>query len=83
MADLKFAVFGTGWWSQFQIAGWFEVGGVELVALYNRTVSKAEKVAERFNVPCVYGDPGEPCVIDVILDPEARPPRTAISREAR
>lgn len=26
---------------------------------------------------------GEPCIIDVIIDPEARPPRTAISREAR
>ncbi len=59
MADLRFAVLGTGWWSQFQIAGWFEVGGVELVALYNRTVSKAEKMAERFNVPRIYGDPEE------------------------
>lgn len=26
---------------------------------------------------------GAPCIIDVIIDPEARPPRTAISREAR
>ncbi|MEX2453793.1 MAG: thiamine pyrophosphate-binding protein [Rhodospirillaceae bacterium] len=26
---------------------------------------------------------GEPCVIDVIVDPEARPPRIAASREAR
>ena len=26
---------------------------------------------------------GEPCIIDAIVDPEARPPRTAISREAR
>lgn len=26
---------------------------------------------------------GEPCVIDVIVDPDARPPRTAMSREAR
>lgn len=26
---------------------------------------------------------GEPCVIDVIVDPEARPPRVAISAEAR
>jgi acetolactate synthase-1/2/3 large subunit len=26
---------------------------------------------------------GEPCIIDAIIDPEARPPRTAISREAR
>lgn len=59
MADLKFAVMGTGFWSHYQIPAWFEVGGVELVALYNRTVSKAEKVAEKFNVPKVYGDPEE------------------------
>jgi predicted dehydrogenase len=56
MAPLKFAVLGTGFWSNFQIAAWQEVGGVDLVAVYNRTVSKAEKVAARFNVSRVYGD---------------------------
>ena len=57
MPDLKFAVMGTGFWSNYQIPAWFEVGGTELVAVYNRTVSKAEKVAEKFNIPRVYGDP--------------------------
>lgn len=56
MVPLRFAVLGTGFWSYFQIPAWFEVGGVELVAVYNRTVSKAEKVAARFNVPRVYDD---------------------------
>jgi predicted dehydrogenase len=32
---------------------------VELVAVYNRTVAKAERVAERVGVPRVYGDPEE------------------------
>lgn len=59
MVDLKFAVMGTGFWSNYQIPAWLEVGGVELVAVYNRTVSKAEKIAEKFNVPRVYGDPEE------------------------
>ncbi len=59
MSRLKFAVLGTGFWSHYQIPAWYEVGGVELVAVYNRTVSKAEKVAEKFNVPRVYGDPDE------------------------
>jgi len=59
MSTLRYAVFGTGFWSHFQIAAWNEVGGAELVALYNRTVSKAEKVAARFGVPAVYGDPEE------------------------
>jgi predicted dehydrogenase len=57
VADLRFAVLGTGFWSNFQIPAWFEVGGVQLVAVYNRTVSKAEKVAQAFGVPKVYDDP--------------------------
>ena len=40
---LKFAVFGTGFWSNFQIPAWFEVGGVEPVAAYNRTLSRARE----------------------------------------
>lgn len=59
MTDLRYAVFGTGFWSHFQISAWNEVGGVKLVALYNRTVLRAEKVAEKFGVPRVYGDPEE------------------------
>ncbi|HXF62478.1 MAG TPA: Gfo/Idh/MocA family oxidoreductase [Caldilineaceae bacterium] len=59
MSHLKFAVMGAGFWSHFQIPAWFEVGGVELVAIYNRTVSKAEAVAAKFNIPRVYGDPEE------------------------
>ena len=59
MAPLKFAVLGTGFWSYFQIPAWFEVGGVELRAVYNRTVAKAYKVAAKFNIPRVYGDVDE------------------------
>ena len=59
MANLRCAIFGTGFWSLFQIPAWFEVGGVDIVACYNRTVSRAEKVAERFGIPRVYGDPEE------------------------
>jgi predicted dehydrogenase len=59
MSKLRFAVLGTGFWSHFQIPAWFEVGGVELVAAYNRTVAKAEAVAKKFGIPRVYGDPEE------------------------
>ena len=59
MNDLKFAVFGTGFWSLFQIPAWFEVGGVRPVAAYNRTLSRAEKVAHTFSIPHVYSDPEE------------------------
>jgi predicted dehydrogenase len=59
MTNLRCAVFGTGFWSLYQIPAWHEVGGVDIVACYNRTVSRAEKVAERFGIPRVYGDPEE------------------------
>ena len=59
MADLRFAVFGAGFWAPFQIAGWQEVKGAKCVAIYNRTVSKAEKVAQAFGIPAVYEDPEE------------------------
>ena len=59
MSNLKFAIFGTGFWSQFQLGAWNELRGVECVALYNRTKSKAEELAKRFGVPRVYDDPDE------------------------
>lgn len=59
MANLRFALLGTGFWSAFQLAGWKEAGGAECVALYNRTRSKAVSLAERFGVPAVYDDPEE------------------------
>ncbi len=59
MSTKKFAIFGTGFWSQFQIGGWQELEGAECVAFYNRTKSRAEELAGRFNVPNVYDDPEE------------------------
>jgi D-apiose dehydrogenase len=56
MSKLRFAIFGTGFWSRFQLAAWQELPGVECVALYNRTVAKAEALAREFGVPAVYGD---------------------------
>ena len=51
---LRFAVLGTGFWANFQIPGWKELDAVELVAVYNRTRSKAEAIARKFDVPNVY-----------------------------
>ena len=58
-SKLRFAMFGTGFWSYYQLGGWNETGEVECVALYNRTKSKALKLAEQFNIPAssVYDDP--------------------------
>jgi predicted dehydrogenase len=65
MNELRFAVFGAGFWAPFQLAAWSEVGGVQCVAVYNRTRGKAEKLAENFRIPAVYSSPEE------LLDDEA------------
>jgi len=59
MTKLRFAVLGTGFWANYQIPAWMELEGIELVALYNRTRSKAEALAARYNVPNVYDDAQE------------------------
>jgi predicted dehydrogenase len=76
MKKLRFAIFGAGFWSHYQLAGWRELKGVECVAVYNRTRAKAEALAAKFQVPSVYHDPEEllrkekPDFIDVISDVE-------------
>jgi len=58
MAGLRFALFGTGFWAYYQLAGWFEAGAVECVALYNRTPARAEALAKRLNISsAIYSDP--------------------------
>lgn len=74
MRKLKFAILGCGFWSQFQLGAWNEIEGVECVALFNRTPSKAEELAKRFGVPKVYDDAEEMLkneeldFIDIITD---------------
>ena len=56
MDPLRLAIVGCGFWARFQIAAWRELAGVEIVALYNRTRSKAEALAEEFGIAAVYDD---------------------------
>ena len=55
MSKRRFAVFGAGFWSRFQLAGWQELDGAECVALYNRTLYKAEALARE----CLAAAAGE------------------------
>lgn len=57
MDDLRLAIFGCGFWAQFQIAAWRELPGVQVVALYNRTRARADALATMFDIPAVYDDP--------------------------
>jgi len=74
MKELRFAIFGTGYWARYQLAAWQELKGAVCVALYNRTRSKAEALAREFNIPKVYDDPRvllrqeRPDFVDVITD---------------
>jgi predicted dehydrogenase len=50
------AVLGCGFWADYQIAAWMELDDVEIVALYNRTISNADKLAHKYNIPRCYND---------------------------
>ena len=84
MKTLKFAIFGTGFWSRFQLGGWQELEGVKCVALYNRTLSKAEDLARGFGVPAAYDDAEELMkneeldFIDIITDVDTHAQFTAL-----
>jgi predicted dehydrogenase len=59
MKPLRFAIFGAGFWARVQLAAWREVGGVECVAIFNRSRDKAEAFARDLGVPAVYDDAGK------------------------
>jgi predicted dehydrogenase len=55
-SPLRFAIFGAGFWTRYQLSAWRELRGPECVAIYNRTASKAEAIAREFGVAAVYDD---------------------------
>jgi predicted dehydrogenase len=75
VSNLRFAMFGTGFWASFQLAAWQELEGVECVAIYNRTRSRGEQFARNFHVPANYDDPEEllrrekPDFVDIVTYP--------------
>lgn len=81
---LRVAVFGTGYWAQFQIAGWQTVG-VDVVALWNRTRERAQRTAERFGIAQVFDTPEQVFegaqfdIADIIADVDAHEPLVALA----
>lgn len=77
---LKGAVFGCGFWSQFQIGGWKELENVEIIALYNRTLSRAQEKGKMFGIEYCY-DNAEQLLknhpeidfVDIITDVDTHP----------
>ena len=79
MQKLRCAIIGTGFWANYQIPAWLELEGVEIVALFNRTKSKAEILAEKYGIPSVYDDIDELLenenldFVDIITDVDTHP----------
>jgi predicted dehydrogenase len=75
LRKLKLAVIGSGFWARYQIAAWMEFNReIEVIALYNRTVSKAWKLAEQYGIPHCYDTVEsllsyeEPDFVDIITE---------------
>ncbi|MGZ5135521.1 MAG: Gfo/Idh/MocA family protein [Flavitalea sp.] len=83
----RFAVVGCGFWANYQVPAWLELEGVELVALYNRTIAKADALAKQYHVPATY-DNAESLLdnekldfIDIITDVETHAVFTRMAAE--
>jgi predicted dehydrogenase len=80
MANLRFALFGAGFWARFQLHAWREVGGVECVAVCDPVRSKAESFAREMGIPSVYTDPSALLAaeqldfVDIVASVEAHRP---------
>jgi predicted dehydrogenase len=76
---MRIAIVGTGFWARYQIPAWQELEGVEIVAAYNRTRSKAEEMAQKFRISKVYDNVEslllneELDCIDIITDVDTHP----------
>ena len=86
----RIVMVGAGYWSQFQVEGWRDIG-TPLAAIANRHVENAQPLAARYGVPKCYGDltamfdAERPTVVDVCLPPVAQEPavRAAFPPSAR
>ena len=73
---LKGVGIGAGYFSHYQYSSWERIPQVNISGIYNRTVSKAEAMAEQYNIPNVYADYKEmldqekPDFVDIITPPE-------------
>lgn len=87
MSEMKFAMFGAGFWSRFQLAAWQELPGVHCLAICDRTRSKAEKLAAVFSVPAVYDNAEElfakesPSFVDIVTNVETHAEIAALGME--
>lgn len=76
MSEMTFAMFGAGFWSEYQLAAWQELPDARCIAICDPKRSKAEKLAKQFDVQAVYGSGEEllanesPGFLDVVTNVE-------------
>lgn len=89
MSKLRGGILGCGMIAEFHLRGWIRIPEVEIVALANRTVARAEERRDRF-VPGarVYGDPAEMIAregldfIDILTTPALHREHALMARDA-
>lgn len=83
MTPLRFALFGAGFWSRFQLAAWRELAGAECVAVCDPVPAKAKALG----VPAVYEDPRalldreRPDFIDIVTGVGSHGPLVLLAAE--
>ncbi len=84
---LKVVLAGTGWISQFHLAGWNAMPDVELVAVCDPALDKARARAGEFGVPRVYTDFAEllererPDAVDIATPVGTHAPLTRLAAD--
>ena len=85
MSTMRFALFGAGFWSAYQLAAWQELGGVECVAICDVDRARADALAARFGVPAAYDDPETllaretPGFVDIVTGVDSHRPLTLLA----
>jgi predicted dehydrogenase len=89
MTRLKGVAAGAGYFSRYQYEAWKRLPEVEISAVYNRTVAKAEEIGRAFSIPRSYPDFEEmldrerPDFVDIITPPETHLPMVRAAARRR
>ena len=75
--SLRGVCVGAGYFSRFQYESWHRMPGVEITAMCNRSVERAQPLADEFGIPKVYTiddfgamlDAEKPDFVDIITPP--------------
>lgn len=77
-ADLRVAVIGTGFFSQFHLQGWEQVEGARVTVLCDRDTARVQAAATQFNIDTLFTDVKELAarddidLFDVVVPPAAQ-----------